>query len=661
MMIASRLHARRALLMLLFLGLPGHPARAMPADAEIPSPEVQRAQQDAAKGRFAAAKELLNSILASPLTRPKDRAEAGAELARIEWRIDGQPDTARERLQRLIPESKNRVQPLLLLSRMERSLQRFDAARAAARQAQGAAETKDERDASSVSLARALVEKEVLLARTAKPGASDERARRRLAEALDLLAPIVHDEPGLLDASQVQLQAALLLDDGHHALEAWRSYYTASGAADSTLLAGPRAVLGELLPRWAGPAASRADREALVKALADSRFFTEAVLVAKDPRTPDAARVADIPWVKDLILYEAYARALLDITDLYYRDVAQGKADAMAWKKDLTEKTEALWKSLSWPNGVPPFDKTLLDGHPDNGLGDRFGTMIDCGKTGGVLNLHMGHRVVDEKRTAEQYGRRAFIRFVALDAIVSNGYETWMWDGHGAHGGWGSVGLIVQVRPAYAEGALREWQELTDADRRAKADARMAEETLRDVDRAAKDPYAYLPGLALRLRRQGLQSILDDLKAKGMSGGLLRAGFVAAADRAVIESSIFAHEGRHAIDAEFETHFFGLFLGGGLNSSAALEYRAKLSEIAFAPVPRLAFGGILNENIGGPTPHGQANLKLMKGLVAWMDAHHAEIDGLDPKKPLLTQLDRLTDDQLRASARSLDPMAGPQN
>jgi hypothetical protein len=146
-----------------------------------------------------------------------------------------------------------------------------------------------------------------------------------------------------------------------------------------------------------------------------------------------------------------------------------------------------------------------------------------------------------------------------------------------------------------------------------------------------------------------------------MSGGLLRAGFVAAADRAVIESSIFAHEGRHAIDAEFETHFFGLFLGGGLNSSAALEFRAKLSEIAFAPVPRLAFGGILNENIGGPTPHGQANLKLMKGLVAWMDAHHAEIDGLDPKKPLLTQLDRLTDDQLRASARSLDPMAGPQN
>jgi hypothetical protein len=113
----------------------------------------------------------------------------------------------------------------------------------------------------------------------------------------------------------------------------------------------------------------------------------------------------------------------------------------------------------------------------------------------------MGHRVVDEKRTAEQNGRRATIHFIALDATVSNGYETWMWDGHGAHGGWGEVGLIVQVRPAYAGGALRDWQELTDPERRARADARIAEETLRDDTRAAKDAYAYLPGLALRLKR----------------------------------------------------------------------------------------------------------------------------------------------------------------
>ena len=115
------------------------------------------------------------------------------------------------------------------------------------------------------------------------------------------------------------------------------------------------------------------------------------------------------------------------------------------------------------------------------------------------------------------------------------------------------------------------------------------------------------------------------------------------------ESSIFAYEGPHAIDAEFEK----------LKNSAAREYRAKLSEIAFAPVPRLAFSGILTDNIGNGSPHGQANLKLMKGLVAWMEEHRSEIAGLDGSRPQLPQLDKLTNDQLRAAARSLDPMAAP--
>jgi hypothetical protein len=38
------------------------------------------------------------------------------------------------------------------------------------------------------------------------------------------------------------------------------------------------------------------------------------------------------------------------------------------------------------------------------------------------------------------------IRFISLDSTVSNGYETWMWDGRG-HTGLGDVGLIVQMRP----------------------------------------------------------------------------------------------------------------------------------------------------------------------------------------------------------------------
>ena len=44
-----------------------------------------------------------------------------------------------------------------------------------------------------------------------------------------------------------------------------------------------------------------------------------------------------------------------------------------------------------------------------------------------------------------------------------------------------------------------------------------------------------------------------------------------------------------------------------------LEFTAKLSEIAFAPEPRLAFGAILSSDIGNRTSHGTANARVDEG------------------------------------------------
>ncbi len=94
-----------------------------------------------------------------------------------------------------------------------------------------------------------------------------------------------------------------------------------------------------------------------------------------------------------------------------------------------------------------------------------------------------------------------------------------------------------------------------------------------------------------------------------------------------------------------------------LTSDAEREFRAKLSEVAFAPEPRLALGAIIDTNIGDSTPHGRANLRIMQGLVQWIAAHAAEIRGFDLSRPALPQLDKLTDDQLRAAFRSMDRLA----
>jgi hypothetical protein len=627
---------------LVSLAGPAAPGRADDAP-EVPSPELREAERASHDGRFKDARTLLGSIVTSTSARARDRDAAALELARIAWRIDGRPDAARDDLEKIARGAIRKVPPLLLLSRMERALGRYGPARTAARRALAAAGMESERRDATLALASALVGEEVEAARLGRSAAYRDAGRRRLTEALALVAPLVRDEPGLLEPSRTALDAALLLDDGPAALVAWSSYYLGAGAADSTLLAGPRAVLSGALPAWKGPAASRTDRETVVEALAGSRFFTEAVILSKDPRTPRPARVDRLPRVRDLVLYEAFIRGVREATDLYYRDVARETSDPGAWKVTMKRRAERLWRNLSWPSGRPPFDERVLEHSDDTELGARFGTAGGAGTTGGREDLHMGHRVVDEKRIVDQYGRRAEIRFMALDAIVSNGYETWMWDGQGAHGGWGGAGFVVQVRPAYADGGPWRWHELTDPARRAK----MTEETERDRERASRDAYAYLPGLSRRLLDQGLRRILEEEKARGLSDGALRSAFMAETDRAVIASSIFAHEGRHAIDSQFED----------VKDLATREYRAKLSEVAFAPAPRLAFGGILTDGIGNPTPHGQANLKLVKGLVDWMDAHRGEIAGFDAGAPTLPQLDKLTDEQLRAAARSLDPMA----
>jgi hypothetical protein len=128
---------------------------------------------------------------------------------------------------------------------------------------------------------------------------------------------------------------------------------------------------------------------------------------------------------------------------------------------------------------------------------------------------------------------------------------------------------------------------------------------------------------------------------------VLEAAFEREYGRVYEESSIFAHEGRHAIDNSL-----------GLDLPAAdLEFRAKLSEVAFAPRPRLALDAIISPNIGDASPHGQANARIMQGLVVWFGANASEIEHFDPRAPLLLQLPLLTDDQLRRAFASMDPFA----
>jgi hypothetical protein len=289
-------------------------------------------------------------------------------------------------------------------------------------------------------------------------------------------------------------------------------------------------------------------------------------------------------------------------------------------------------------------------GDPTAVVRKTYGLYGTVGDTSGFASVHLGHVIQDERRTIEQYGHSAEVGFLSLDHMLSNGYESWLWDGSAEAGGWAEAGpVIVQVRTAYAPGPLKAWRLATDERFRRELLDQQSEKSTTDLAALGKRDVAYLPGLSDRLRVQVADQVLARARAQS-SGSDLRRAFLDEYWRASFQQSIFAHEGRHALDRTLVTGLARL-------DDANLEYRAKLSELALADYPRLALYNINAETIGGDTPHGKANAKVLRGYVAWIEGHSTEVTGYEKSTPALMQLDKLTDDQIRNVGKALDPIA----
>jgi hypothetical protein len=304
-------------------------------------------------------------------------------------------------------------------------------------------------------------------------------------------------------------------------------------------------VLEARLPALRPGRGTREDRLAIVHALADSRLFPAAAALALAGESGNTAAADADPRAGEIV---AYARFLADVertTDEYYRDTLLGASHPSEWRSALIYRGARLWPRLIWGGPVPAFSADGLAGELDR----RFGAVVNLGETAGYQDLHYGHRVVDERRTVTQYGQEAAVRFVALDGMVSNGFQSWAWNGRAGHGGWATAETIIQVRPLYAEGPRKVWRRLQDAAAQGEAARQLDGASAADLSRARGTPVAYFPGLAARLERDGHRYLLDSLERNGLRGAELEARFTRELGRVEVESSIFAHEGRHAIDA----------------------------------------------------------------------------------------------------------------
>jgi hypothetical protein len=300
-------------------------------------------------------------------------------------------------------------------------------------------------------------------------------------------------------------------------------------------------------------------------------------------------------------------------------------------------RLRALGKA-EWTDLRPAFFAEARKHYPDlqseeaflRELRERFGARISFFRFG----LEFGHAVVDQEIAFEQYGRKAKVRDIAVDSMISNGYVTWYSDGREIIGGWADGG-VIRVR---RDDALRAWAGLSNPE----FDRRIVRLTAQDEETARKDPYAYLEGLGQRMWQRASREVLDELRAKGLAGAELRLAFLRQW-QSEEDAHVAAHEARHLIDPP--------------NAPYNREWTAALSRVIFGPRPAMGMRGIIAPNIarkdGGS---GEGNRRIMQDLVAWIEKHAGEIKGLDRTRPLLPQFDLLTNEQIREAFRGMDPL-----
>lgn len=565
--------------------------------------------------RIAEGERILTEVAADPAASEADRAEARRELGRIDWLVRGETDGIADALARA-PADRDGCRTAALAARVFRDAgQNFDLAGAAARltQCEGVVA-----DRLRIDLARSY------MANAAR--APDQRAAA-LAEAARLLGEVTMPRTAS-EIGAVRFSLALIQRDSASAFVAWREYFWLSETDAPQALNGYVGRVQTLFNAGLAPNAAPADVVALLTMVARAGFIADVRHIAEEERLAERA-ADDATWrrIAALLRFDASVRATVLAGNR--RMVSGGRAGS--FERDVQSAMQTLMREAG------------LSGEPRQALFEAFGLFGALGETSGYASLHGGYVVQDERVQVEQYRRSGDLRFVVLDNMISNGFESWLWDGWAQAGGWApDNSTIVQVRPAYTRGPM---EALTIARPGAAREARLADiarATAGETPTLAGGAVAALPGRSDVLEMQAIDAIAARV-------GTDNSTFIAEYWRLSVQHSIFIHEGRHVLDK-------ASYRGGRSLRSEELEYRAKLSELALAEYPRMPLSNIVTQ---GPrdTPHGNANGRIMTAYRDWMNANTAAIAGYDASLPALAQLEKLSDDQIRAVARSLDPDA----
>ena len=580
------------------------------------------------QNHIADAERIYSEVIADSASSGADRAAAARELARISWLIDGDSKRALTHLRAARQIGDKPCDTAAMTARVLRESRQAAEVIRRGGSLMGACPEPSGVDAIRTHIIGAYLDQ-------ANAGFGDRTAM--LESARSQAAKYTPDAD--IEAARVRLEAALLTDDASGALAAWKDYFWLddSDAPQALANVGATKIFNDALRGGA----NAEDQLKLAEMLMRTGFATQSERFARSHGLPKGAAGSPI-WKKLQAYWSARQKFEAELLSQYRRYARGGKVEAVlkAEAPILEKAAKSTAEDLIAASGET--------GKPEDVLRRAYGLEgTGVGSTDSYPSIHIGHLVEDRDIGVSQYGKSAKIHFRSIDNMISNSFESWLWDGSAGIGGWAANGVIVQVRPRYTQGPMRAYLQLHEGEARRNLIAREKQHAAEDLAKLKQLPVATLEGLNDRLQLQLIDRVAAVALSKSTDGASFRRAFLAEFSRANFDQSIYKHEGRHSID-----EVLGIT---GKVAQPVLEYQAKLSELALGDYPRMALHN-MNRNVEGTGMHDLAVAKLFDEYRKWMEAHTGEIMGYDPSIPVLAQFDKLSDDQIREIARSLDPL-----
>ncbi|MDO1500569.1 hypothetical protein Q2T40_10550 [Winogradskyella maritima] len=599
------------------------------SQAQHEDPNLQAAYQAHGSLQLKEATDLFQKVADNESATVKDRCEALREIGVISWKFHQSPENAKAYLMKADSLGDYRSETWLKFLRIEEEQGHYSEAVEAGKKALAVAESDADRNYARYRTAKVILKDAV---HQLEQGQSILTSK--LNEALVLVETVLQENPTNTNASDVLLGIALVQNDATKALGAWLGYYRFADTESAYDYLKPAAQqLEALLSKWATKELDTSEKTQLIKALGASRFYDYAKLLAQKWDIKSEA-------VTSLIDYADYKEKIRQITNEFYRKSALGDSDSGAYIEAIGNLNRDLYAILS------KTDETFSGANFQDLIREQFGTVFIISSSSASRNtgLVFGHIVNERLRTIEQYGHKADFTFTELDMMVSNGFPSWFWEDRGA-GGYALSGGFLRIKTMFKFLAINAWEKVTDSVRRQKIEDDIQANLFQSDQNT--DIKTVRAALSQKLELDALDELLQNLKAKGYTDKTLQLKFIEAYEALRDNATMFAHEGRHSIDR--------VVLGSEYRAlgSAIIEYRGRLSQIAFSDSPKLEIANML---FGiGQTPTGQSNKMILDVYENWLNENKSRIPGYDANKWPLANLYKLKDQQLREIIRAVDP------